>query len=93
MNQHGQHVLTDKDRMEDLLTQEKYLISSYGTFIPEAVCPQLRGVLNDNFNECVRNQFTVFDKMNQLGWYPGKNAQTPEIEAAKQRFQQMQTQL
>ena len=93
MIQNGQNVLTDKDRMEDLLTQEKFLISSYGTFIPGAACPNLRNVLNDNFNECVQNQFTVFDKMSQLGWYPTKNAPTPEIEAAKQKFQQMQTQL
>ena len=93
MNQNGQNVLTDQDRMEDLLTQEKYLISSYSTFIPEAACPNLRTVLNDNFNECVQNQFTVFDKMSQLGWYPTKNAPMPEVKAAQQKFQQMQTQL
>ncbi len=93
MNQMGQNVLTDQDRMEDLLTQEKYLISSYGTFIPEATCPQLRGVLKDNFSDCVQNQFTVFDKMSQLGWYQTKNAPMPEVDAAKQKFQQMQTKL
>lgn len=91
MNQ--KDVLTDKDRMEDLLTQEKYLISAYGTFLPEASCPQLRSVLQDNFNECVQNQYSVFDRMNQLGWYQTKDAPTNEIEAAKQKFQQMQTQL
>ena len=31
--------LTDQDRMEDLLAQEKYLIDGYSTFIPEAACP------------------------------------------------------
>ena len=92
-NQFGQAGLTDQNRMEDLLTQEKYLIGAYGAFIPEAGCPNLRNVLNDNFNECVQNQFTVFDKMNQLGWYPTKNAPSPEVDAAKQKFQQMQNQL
>ncbi|MEF9973883.1 MAG: spore coat protein [Clostridia bacterium] len=88
-----QAVLNDQDRMEDLLTQEKYLLSAYGTFIPEAACPQLRTVLTDNFTECVQNQYTIFDKMSQLGWYPVKNAPTPEIDAARQKFQQLQRQL
>lgn len=93
MNQNGQNVLTDQDRMEDLLTQEKYLISSYGTFIPEASCPNLRSVLTDNFDECVQSQFAVFQQMDQLGWYPTKDAPMPEVDAARQKFQQMQTQL
>ena len=88
-NHYGQSDLTDQNRMEDLLTQEKYLIGAYGSFIPEAGCPNLRSVLNDNFNECVQSQFSVFDKMNQLGWYPTKNAPAPEVDAAKQKFSQM----
>ncbi|MDO4547261.1 MAG: spore coat protein [Clostridia bacterium] len=94
MNQNDANsVLNDQDRMEDLLAQEKYLINAYGTFIPETSCPQLRGVLTDNFNECVQNQYTVFDTMNQQGWYPVKNAPTNEIDAARQKFQKLQSQL
>ena len=81
--------LTEQDLMEDLLTGEKYLIGSYSTFIPEAVCPQLKSILTDNFNGCVLNQTEIFDKMNQLGWYAAKNALKPEIEAARQKYQQM----
>ena len=91
--QNGENVLTDQDRMEDLLTQEKYLLSAYGNFIPEAACPQLRDVLNSNFTECAASQYTVMDKMSQLGWCRGKAADPAEIEAAKQKFQQLQTQL
>ena len=85
--------LNDKERMEDLLAQEKYLISAYSTFIPEASCPNLRQVLTTNFNDCVQNQYQVFDKMSQLGWYPGKTAPQPEVDAARQKFQQMKQQL
>ena len=81
--------LTEQDLMEDLLTSEKYLIGSYSTFIPEAVCPQLKHVLTDNFNGCVLNQPEIFDKMNQLGWYAAKDAPKPEVEAARQKYQQM----
>ncbi len=88
-----QAALNDQDRMEDLLSQEKYLINAYGTFIPEATCPQLRLVLTANFNDCVQNQYTVFDQMNQMGWYPTKPAPMPEIDAARQKFAQLKQQL
>ncbi len=94
MNQNPQNaVLSEQDIMEDLLTQEKYLISSYSTFLPEATCPQLRQVLTDNFNECATSQYIVFYRMNQMGWYQTKNAPAPEIQAARQKFQQMKSQM
>ncbi len=92
-NPMGNSTLSDQDRMEDLLSQEKYLISSYSTFIPEASCPNLRQVLSTNFNDCVQNQYSIFDKMSQMGWYPTKPAPQQEIDAARQKFQQMKGQL
>ena len=86
-------VLTDQDKIEDLLSEEKYLISGYGTFIPEASCPQLRQVLTQNLTECVQNQYTIFDQMNQLGWYPTKAAPVADVNAAREKFTQMQRQL
>ncbi len=85
--------LTDQDRLEDMLSQEKYLISAYSTFIPEATCPQLRQVLSANFSDCVQNQFTVFDQMNQMGMYPVKPAPTQDIDAARQKFAQLKQQM
>ena len=85
--------LTDQDRMEDLLVQEKYLISAYSSFIPEASCQQLKNVLTTNFDGCVQNQTEIFDKMSQLGWYPVKNAPKPEVEAARQKYQQLKQQI
>lgn len=84
---------TDQDRMEDLLAQEKYLIDGYSTFIPEASCPQLRQVLCDNLNGCFNNQYAVFDKMSQLGWYPTKNAPQADIDEARQKSEQLKQQL
>lgn len=86
-------VLNDQDRMEDLLAQEKYLIGAYSTFIPEATCPELRTVLKDNFQDCVQNQYSIFDKMTQLGWYPTQNAPMQEVDAARQKFQQLKQRL
>ena len=85
--------MNDQDRMQDLLAQEKYLIDGYATFIPEASCPELRSVLSDNLNGCFNNQYTVYDKMSNLGWYPTKNAPQAEIDEAKQKFSQLGQQL
>ena len=89
----GSCTLSDQDRMEDLLAQEKYLIDGYATFIPEAVCPELRQVLCDNLNGCFNNQYAVFDKMSQLGWYPAKSAPQADIDEAMQKSAQLKQQL
>ena len=89
----GSCTLSDQDRMEDLLAQEKYLIDGYSTFIPEASCPELRQVLCDNLNGCFNNQYAVFDKMSQLGWYPAKSAPQADIDEAMQKSAQLKQQL
>lgn len=85
--------LTDQDRMEDMLTSEKYLINVYSSFIPEAACPQLKNVLSDNFNGCVLNQTEIFDRMSQKGWYPLKTAPKLDVDEARQKFQQLKQQI
>lgn len=85
--------LTDQDRVEDMITSEKYLMNVYSSFIPEASCKQLKSVLTDNFNGCAQNQAELFDRMSQLGWYPEKCAPKPEVDAAKQKFQQLKSKM
>lgn len=85
--------LNDQQRMEDLLTQEKYMISSYSSFLPEASCPQLRQVLTENLNQSAQSQFTVYSQMDQMGWYPAKPAQQADVTAAQQKFAQMKSQI
>jgi spore coat protein CotF len=55
-------VLNEQDMMEDLLTQEKYLISSYSPPSARSHLSALRQVLTDNFNECATSQYSVFDR-------------------------------
>ena len=85
--------MNDQERMQDLLSQEKYLIDGYATFIPEASCPNLRQVLVENLEGCFNDQYTVFDKMSQLGWYSVKNAPQADIDEARQKSDQLRQQL
>lgn len=93
VNESQQMNLTDQDRLEDMIAQEKYLLGAYSTFIPEATCPQLRQVLTANFTDCVQNQYAVFDQMNQMGLYPVKPAPMQEIDEARQKFAQLKQQM
>ena len=92
-NSHMTAVYTDQDRMEDLISQEKYLIDSYSTFIPEADCPELRQILSENLNGCCNNQYAVFDQMRSLGWYSTKPAPQADIDEARQKSEQLKNQL
>lgn len=85
--------LTDQDRLEDMLSEEKHIISTYSTYIPEASCPNLRQVLEDNFSDCVKDQYTVFDHMNQRGWYDVKTATQQEVTDALNKCEQMKVRL
>ena len=87
------HQLSEQQRMEDILTQEKYMISAYSSFLPEADCPGLRQVLMQNLEQSAQSQFTVFDKMNSLGWYPTKPAEQADVQAARTKFAQMKQEI
>ena len=82
-------VLSEQDMIQDMLSEEKSLLSNYGTFIPEAACPQLRQVLTQTFTDCAQNQYDIFDKMSQLGWYPTKDAPVADVTAARDKFNQL----
>lgn len=75
--------LTEKDMLQDLLTTEKHLISSYSTGITESSCQNLRGTLVNNFNNSQGVQYKVFSIMNQKGWYPTKDAQDNDVQQVK----------
>ena len=78
--------LTDRDRMEDMLSCEKHLIAEYSTFLPETTDPQLRGIFSGNMDECAEDQLTVFDAMQNKGWYQVKDAQTEEVATLRGKF-------
>lgn len=77
---------SDRDRLNDILTMEKYMTSSYNTGLNEMQNPKLhetiQGILGDEHNM----QFQVFDKMWQKGWYKIEAADKQKIQQAYQQF-------
>lgn len=93
MNNQSNSSLSEKDMMQDLLTTEKQIISSYSTGVTESSSMHLRSTLVNNLNCAQDIQFRVFEAMNKKGWYPVKQAQPAEIQQLKLKSQQMITEL
>ena len=85
--------LSEQDLLNDLLNQEKQLISSYALYIQEASCPNLRKVLTDQFNRTCVDQYQVFDYMRQKGYYSPKDAADNEVRQIKNSSKTMQQEL
>ena len=85
--------LSDQELAFDLLYQEKSLLANIASEVLEASQPGMRQVLNDCYTEISRDQLAIFSQMQQQGWYPVKPAQSQDVQAAKQKYQQMRTAL
>jgi spore coat protein F len=90
---HDQSNLSEQDLLNDLLNQEKQMISSYSTFITEASCENLRCILTNQFNQTCTDQYEIFDNMRQKGYYEAKDAPKKEVVQTKQKFEQLRQSL
>lgn len=85
--------MKEKDLMQDLLTSEKQVVSSYSTGITETSCQNLRNTLVDNFKNVQDIQYKVFDAMKQKGWYATKDAPDNDVNTLKNQANQMMSEL
>lgn len=90
---HTQPNMSEQDLLNDLLNQEKQLMSNYSTFISEASCENLRKVLTNQFNQTCQDQYQVFDQMRQKGYYQTKDAQAQEVQQVKDTYTNMQSEI
>lgn len=85
--------LSDQELAFDLLYQEKALMANIASEILEASHPGMRQVMNDTFMQIGQDQLQIFQLMQQNGWYQTKPAQPQDVQAAKQKYQQMRNTL
>ena len=84
-----QQPLTDQELAFDLLYQEKALLANIASEVLEASQPGMRQVLNDCYMQIGQDQLSIWNVMEQQGWYPVKPAQPQDVQTAKQKYQQM----
>ena len=61
--------LTDKDIAGDVLTGTKHMAQGYMMAIIEANDQNLRQTFKDFHDQCLDDQYRVFQVMSQRGWY------------------------
>ena len=79
----------DKEMLEDCLTSEKNCTSIYNTFTNECVNPKLRTDFMNSLRETHEIQADLSTEMQNRGWYTVKQAPTPDIQTAAQKFSAM----
>lgn len=85
--------LSEQDLLNDLLNQEKQLITSYATFMTEASCHNLRKILGSQLSQTSHDQFQVFEQMREKGYYQVKDASDQEVAQVKNTYKTMQSDL
>lgn len=78
-----------KEQMQDLLQSEKYLASSYNSFLMEAATPEVVQALTSLMGDTLQMQQQLFREMNSRGWYPVTKAEDVKLDGAKQKFSAM----
>lgn len=84
---------TEKELMNDLLMSEKQVSSAYTVGITESSCSNLRNLLLQCEQNVLCNQENIFQSMNQRGWYQVKKAPTQDVQSAKDKYNQMKSEL
>lgn len=85
--------VNDRDRVQDLLAQEKYLTASYNVAMYEAGHDALYQTIKENFDACHQIQRQIFNAMFQKGWYKLPVADAESVAHTYNQFKQYQGQL
>ncbi len=83
------HAMDDKSRMNDSMSSQKLITSTYNTYANECSSPQLRADFLNILKEEHDIQFDIFNEMSMRGWYQVKPAEPQSVTQAKQKFTSM----
>ncbi|MBB5324337.1 spore coat protein CotF [Anoxybacillus tepidamans] len=79
--------MNDRDFLNDMLTTEKYMTSSYSTFLHEASHEQLYQDMLNIFTETQSCQRELYNLMFKKGWYKLEVANQQKLQQSYQQFQ------
>ncbi|MGY4689043.1 spore coat protein [Salibacterium sp. K-3] len=85
--------MNDRDFLNDVLSTEKYMTSSYGYAMNEASHEDLYDDIAMIANETQNSQRTLFNLMFKKGWYSFSAADTNTLDQAYQQFNGYKNQL
>ncbi|GMB09061.1 coat F domain-containing protein [Thermolongibacillus altinsuensis] len=79
--------MNDRDFINDMLTTEKYMTSSYSTFLHEASHQHLYQDMLNIFTETQNCQRDLYNLMFKKGWYKLEQADSQKLQQSHQQFQ------
>jgi spore coat protein CotF len=79
--------MNDRDFLNDMLTTEKYMTSSYNVFLHEASHQQLYQDMMNIFTETQNCQRELYNLMFKKGWYKLEAADQQKLQQSYQQFQ------
>ncbi|PTX59081.1 coat F domain-containing protein [Melghirimyces profundicolus] len=84
--------MNDRDRINDVLAMEKYMMLAYNVASNEASNDALYRVQMNILSDIHQCQRDVFNLMHAKGWYKFDNADQQNVAKAAQKFTNYQTQ-
>ena len=78
--------MQDKDRMEDMLSAQKFISDAYNSFANECAAASVRDELLNILQDEHNLQADIFGEMQKRGWYPTTPADQQQIQTVKQKF-------
>ncbi len=85
-NETACHSMSDKERLSDALTSQKFLTGEYNNYVNEAATPEVKNTLLRILNEEHSIQNEVWTEMNSRGWYPTEKAEEQKLQQEKMKF-------
>jgi hypothetical protein len=82
-----------RDRLNDVLLDEKHILSAYHTGLNEIIYQQFYDLVKKNSDNCRTLQRKMFEEMFDLGEYQADTATPPQIEDAFDMFNNYKVQL
>lgn len=79
--------MNDRDRLEDMLSTEKYLTNNFNVYAREAGHKQLQQDVMTILNETHQIQYEMFELMFQKGHYKLEAEQQMKLDQTFQQFQ------
>ena len=83
--------MNEQEKMNDLLSTQKFLTGAYNSYCNEAATSAVRSTLTSILADEHRIQEEIFNEMSARGYYPLEKAEDNKISSTKQKFAQKAT--
>ena len=76
----------DQQMMDDALSSQKFITSTYNTFANECSSAALKSEFMNILSEEHQIQQDIFDDMKKRGWYESREADPEKLEQARKKY-------